>query len=78
MKVIIDICFILLLPIWINIPFILDISCEGLFLYFSLVRVCIKIFINKLIPYQEGGVLSLLIKLDNTSQKGKSNEKVFS
>jgi hypothetical protein len=32
MKVIIDICFILLLPIWINVPFTLDISCEGLVL----------------------------------------------
>jgi hypothetical protein len=32
MKVIIDICFILLLPIWIIVPFILDISCEDLFL----------------------------------------------
>jgi hypothetical protein len=32
MKVIIDICFILLLPIWIIVPFILDISGEGSFL----------------------------------------------
>jgi hypothetical protein len=32
MKVIIDICFILLLHIWVNVPFILDILCEGLFL----------------------------------------------
>jgi hypothetical protein len=30
MKVIIDICFILLLHTWINVPFILDISREGL------------------------------------------------
>jgi hypothetical protein len=31
MKVIIVMCFILLLHTWINVPFILDISCEGLF-----------------------------------------------
>jgi hypothetical protein len=31
MKVIIVMCFIFLLHTWINVPFILDISCEGLF-----------------------------------------------
>jgi hypothetical protein len=39
--------------------------------YLSLVRVCTKIFIYKLIPYQQGCVLSLLIKFDITSQKGE-------
>jgi hypothetical protein len=33
MKVIIVMCSILLLHTWINVPFILDISCEGLFLF---------------------------------------------
>jgi hypothetical protein len=33
MKVIIVLCFILLLHTWINVAFILDISCEGLFLF---------------------------------------------
>jgi hypothetical protein len=33
MKVIIVMCFILLLHTSINVPFILDISCEGLFLF---------------------------------------------
>jgi hypothetical protein len=30
MKVIIDMWFILLLHTWINVPFVLDIPCEGL------------------------------------------------
>jgi hypothetical protein len=38
--------------------------------YLSLVRVCSKIFIYNLIPYQQGCVLSLLIKFDITSQIG--------
>jgi hypothetical protein len=33
MKGIIVMCFILLLHTWINVPFILDISCEGLILF---------------------------------------------
>jgi hypothetical protein len=32
MKVIIDMGFILLLHTWINVPFLLGIPCEGLFL----------------------------------------------
>jgi hypothetical protein len=43
--------------------------------YFSLVRVCTKIFIYKLILYQQGGVLRLSIKFDTTSQKGKKELK---
>jgi hypothetical protein len=43
--------------------------------YLSLVRVCTKIFINKLIPYQQGCVLSLLLKFDITSQKGEKELK---
>jgi hypothetical protein len=41
--------------------------------YLSLVKVCTKIFIYKLIPYQQGCVLSLLIKFDITSQKEEKN-----
>jgi hypothetical protein len=37
--------------------------------YLSLARVCLRIFIYKLIPYQQGCVLILLIKFDITSQK---------
>jgi hypothetical protein len=44
--------------------------------YLSLVRVCTKIFIYKLIPYQQGCVLSLLIKFDITSQKGENSLKL--
>jgi hypothetical protein len=39
--------------------------------YLSLVRVRTRIFIYKFIPYQQGCVLSLLIKFDTTSQKGE-------
>jgi hypothetical protein len=45
--------------------------------YLSLVRVCTKIFIYKLFPYQQGCVLSLLIKFDITSQKGEKELKVI-
>jgi hypothetical protein len=43
--------------------------------YFSLVRVCTKKLFYKLIPYQQGGVLSLLIMFDITSQKGEKELK---
>jgi hypothetical protein len=75
MKVIIYICFILLLHTWINVPFILDISCEGLSLLPLTSKGVYKIFIYKLIPYQQGCVLSLLIKFDITSQKGEKELK---
>jgi hypothetical protein len=39
--------------------------------FLSPVRVCTKIFIYKLIPYQQGCALSFLIKFDITSQKGE-------
>jgi hypothetical protein len=39
--------------------------------YLSLVKVCTKLFIYKLISYQQGCVHSLLIKLDITSKKEK-------
>jgi hypothetical protein len=39
--------------------------------YLSLVKVCTRIFIYKLILYQQGCALSLLIKFDITSQKGE-------
>jgi hypothetical protein len=46
--------------------------------YLSLVKVCTKIFIFQLIPYQQGCALSLLIKFDITSQKRrKSIKKTF-
>jgi hypothetical protein len=37
--------------------------------------VCTKICIYKLIPYQQGCVLSLLLKFDITSQKGEKELK---
>jgi hypothetical protein len=43
--------------------------------YLSLVRVCTKKFIYKLIAYQQGCVLSLLIKFDITTQKGEKELK---
>jgi hypothetical protein len=46
--------------------------------YLSLVRVSTKIFIYKLIPYQQGCVLSLLIKFDITSKKEKGTKRHFS
>jgi hypothetical protein len=43
--------------------------------YLSLIRVCTKVFIYKLIPYQQECVLSLLLKSDITSQKGENELK---
>jgi hypothetical protein len=54
MKVISDMWFIPLLHTWINVLFILDISCEGLFLLPLTSKGANKIFIYKLIPYQQG------------------------
>jgi hypothetical protein len=50
---------------------------KGCSFYLSLVKVCIKIFIYKLIPYWQGCALSLLIKFDIASQKGEEHKKAF-
>jgi hypothetical protein len=60
------------------LPPILVISCEGLTLPPLTSPGVHKLIIYKSIPQQQGCVLSLLIKLDNTSQKGKRKENVFS
>jgi hypothetical protein len=54
------------------LPFILVISCEGITLPPLASRGVHKITIYKSIPQQKGCVLSLLIKLDNTSQREKN------
>jgi hypothetical protein len=56
MKVIIDMCFILLIEHLINVSF--HISCEDLILHLSLAKVCTKIIVYKLIFEQQGCVLS--------------------
>jgi hypothetical protein len=71
MRVIIDMCFILPHTLELMFPLYLIFHVKVYSFYLSLVRVCSKIFIYKLIPYQQGCALSLLIKFDITSQKGE-------
>jgi hypothetical protein len=78
MKVVIVMGFILLVQHLINVSLFIVISCEDLILHLSLVTVCTKIIIPHRILQQQGCILSLLIKFDNTSQKGKKNQKAFS
>jgi hypothetical protein len=78
MKVIIDMVSFLYYTLGLILPFILVISCEGLTLPPLASRGVHKITISKSIPQQQGCVLSLLIKLDNTSQKGKELKMYFS
>jgi hypothetical protein len=59
------------------LPLTLVISCEGLTLPPLTSQGVHKIIIYKSIPQQQGCVLSLLLKLDNTTQKGKKLKGIF-
>jgi hypothetical protein len=75
MKIIIDMCFILLLHTLINASFIIVISCEGLHFHPSLIKVCTKIIIYNLILQQQGCVFSPYPSLTTFHKKGVKESK---